>query len=124
MLRPVLALSAVVIFLSAGAPRPAHKVKKAPCKTCTVNGPSCVLPGQAGIYTLSGGTTVGWTTSCGTIQHYNSTTVTVSFPTSGCSFADIETAGASCGGGGTTTIITSSCVTSGETPATPARKTH
>jgi len=134
-LRPMLALAASVFFLTAGAPRPrpAHLVKKTkPCKTCVINGPTCVAPGNAGIFTLSGGTTAGWTVSCGTVIRSNSTMVTVVFPTSGCSLSDIETAGATCGGADIQVHIMAGCAVSDEkprktpkeTPASPTGATH
>ncbi len=62
--------------ISAGKGEPLHK----PCETCTINGGTTGIQGQAGIYTLTGGTTAGWTVSNGaTIIRSTSPSVTVQF---------------------------------------------
>jgi len=85
---------------------------KAPSKSCVLNGPSCVAPGQAGIYTLTGGTVAGWTVGCATIAHSTSTLVEAIMPWSGCSSTSIETAGATCGGAAVNVVISTSCAAS------------
>lgn len=106
--RLFLTLLLATSFLMARTPK-SPKSLHSPCKTCVLSGPCCVTPGTAGIFTLSGGTTAGWTTSCGTIIHSTSTLVEIAFPSSGCSVASVETAGATCGGAAATVYIDASC---------------
>jgi hypothetical protein len=105
----LLTIALMSSFLMVKPPAKNAKKIKNPCKTCVINGPCCVLPGADAEFTLTGGTTVSWNVSCGTIIRYSSTSMMVSFPSSGCALAEIETVGATCGGTAVACYINSSC---------------